>query len=63
MKIKITKEFSDGTITISEGTVLNVLRKKEPDKWNNYVRYVVNYVVPRSHPILINIPEEYAQEV
>ena len=58
MKIKFIKYFPSSMIDIKLGEVREVINKKEPDKWNNYIRYQIK----AENGVLINIHEMFVEE-
>ena len=60
MKIKFIKDFQTNGIDITQGEIHEVVNKKEPDKWNNYIRYQIKLTVMN---ITINIPEMFVEEI
>lgn len=60
MKVIFIREFGTGAIGAKIGDIREVIRKKEPDKWNDYVRYLI-----RIPGLLgsINVPERFVREV
>ena len=60
MKVKFIKDFGVGAIGIKTGEEFEVTRIKEPDKWNDYVRYQIKLA---GIPGVINVPAVYVQEL
>lgn len=59
MKIKFIKEFPTNLAELKIGTIVEVESKKEPDKFQNYVRYQIKI----ENIGIINVPEMFVEEV
>lgn len=59
MRIKFVKDFPTNLCEIKKDDEFEVISKKEPDKFLNYVRYQIK-VNPN---VVINIPEMFVEEV
>ena len=60
MKIKFIKDFQTNGIDIKQGEIHEVVNKKEPDNWNNYIRYQIKLTIMN---ITINVPEMFVEEL
>jgi len=59
MKIIFIKDFGVGGIGAKIGDEFEVVGKKEPDKWNDYIRYQIRI----ANGLLINVPSNYVKQI
>ena len=59
MKIKFKQDFPTNLCDIKKDDIFEVVLKKEPDKFMNYVRYQIK-IDPN---VIVNIPEMFVEEV
>jgi len=59
MKIIFIKDFPTNIAEIKIGDIYEVITKKEPDKFMNYIRYQIKVF----NGVIINIPEMFVEEI
>lgn len=60
MRIKFVNDFQSSVTDIKSGEEHEVIVKKEPDKFTNYIRYQIKIA---SLGALINVPEMFVEEM
>jgi len=59
MKIKFIMNFPSSTGDIKKDEEFEVILKKEPDKFVNYVRYQIRVNLN----VVVNVPEMFVEEI